>query len=80
MPYKVITRIVITVILVMILRDFTANNFLYVYYEILTVHKRASIYFNNILLIVFSTVLWFFIKFMIFNQVYIGYAVGVFAF
>ena len=64
-PYKVATRVTTSVILIMILCDFAADNGLYVYCEFLIIHKRAGVCRDIILLIIISVVFWFFMKLVV---------------
>ena len=54
---KIITRVAVGVIIIIILRDFTANGFLYIDGEFLIIHERAGVCFNIILLTIILTVL-----------------------
>ena len=60
-------RVAAGVIIIVVLRDFTINDFLHVFYEFSAVHGRAGVYFNIILLIMVLTVLRFFMKLIIYN-------------
>ena len=78
--YKITARVAANVIPIIIFRDFAADGFLYIGREFSIVQKRAEIYFYIILLAIISTVLWPFVKLIIYNQIYIIYVVGVLAF
>ena len=64
---KIIAKVITNVIIVVILRDFTADSFLYIGYEFLIIYRRAGVRFNIILLIMVSTILWPFMEFVIYN-------------
>ena len=80
MSLKVTTRVAARIIIIIILRDFTANGFLYVFYEFSAVHKGARIYFNIILLTIVSAILWFFVELMVCDQIYIIHIIRVLIF
>ena len=65
MFYEVITRVAVSIILVVIFCNFAVNDGLYVYREFMIIHERASVCFNAILLTIILIVFWFLIKLMV---------------
>ena len=62
---KVIARVAASVIIIVVLQNFAANNFLHIGGEFSAVYKGAGICSDIILLVIILIILWLFIKFMV---------------
>ena len=77
-PQEVAARVVTSIILIVILDTFIVEGSLHVNREFLIIYKRAGVRLNIILLTMILIVFRFLMKLVIYNQICIIYAVGIF--